>query len=187
MLILASSSPRRQELLRQIGCEFKVVVGNVTEDNTLRLQPAELAVHNALLKGRAVAGMYRDLPVVAADTIVVALDGRIFGKPGDPAEAKRMLRALAGCEHRVLTGLAFFYGGCEWTGAAETIVQMDELDDGAIDAYVATGEPLDKAGAYGIQGRASLFIKSINGCYNNVVGLPLNLLYKLAQKAGVSL
>lgn len=171
-LILASGSPRRLELLRQIGVEPKVVVSHSEEENKAA-SPAELVQHNALVKGRDVVQKMGDtVPVLAADT-VVALDGCILGKPGTPEKARTMLRQLSGKTHQVLTGLAVFYGGKVWQHVEVTDVTFAALTDREIDRYVATGEPLDKAGAYGIQGRAALFIPSIRGSYSNVVGLPL--------------
>lgn len=171
-LILASGSPRRLELLRQIGVEPKVVVSH-SEEEKKAASPAELVQHNALVKGRDVVGKVGDaVPVLAADT-VVALDGSILGKPGTPEKATAMLHQLSGRTHQVLTGLALFYRGKVWQHVEVTEVTFAELTDREINQYVATGEPLDKAGAYGIQGRAALFIPSIKGSYSNVVGLPL--------------
>lgn len=171
-LILASGSPRRLELLRQIGVEPKVVVSH-SEEEKKAASPAELVQHNALVKGRDVVRKTGDaVPVLAADT-VVALDGSILGKPGTPEKARAMLHRLSGRTHQVLTGLALFYRGKVWQHVEVTEVTFAELTDREIDQYAATGEPLDKAGAYGIQGRAALFIPSIRGSYSNVVGLPL--------------
>lgn len=171
-LILASGSPRRLELLRQIGVEPKVVVSH-SEEEKKAASPAELVQHNALVKGRDVVGKAGDaVPVLAADT-VVALDGCILGKPGTPEKATVMLHQLSGRSHQVLTGLALFYQGRVWQHVEVTEVTFAPLTDREIARYVATGEPLDKAGAYGIQGRAALFIPSIRGSYSNVVGLPL--------------
>lgn len=171
-LILASGSPRRLELLRQIGVEPKVVVSH-SEEEKKAASPAELVQHNALVKGRDVVGKVGDaVPVLAADT-VVALDGCILGKPGTPEKATVMLHQLSGRSHQVLTGLALFYQGRVWQHVEVTEVTFAPLTDREIARYVATGEPLDKAGAYGIQGRAALFIPSIRGSYSNVVGLPL--------------
>lgn len=171
-LILASGSPRRLELLRQIGVEPKVVVSH-SEEEKKAATPAELVQHNALVKGRDVVRKTGDaVPVLAADT-VVALDGSILGKPGTPEKARAMLHRLSGRTHQVLTGLALFYRGKVWQHVEVTEVTFAELTDREINQYAATGEPLDKAGAYGIQGRAALFIPSIRGSYSNVVGLPL--------------
>lgn len=171
-LILASGSPRRLELLRQIGVEPKVVVSHSNEEKTA-VSPAVLVQDNALAKGRDVVQQVGDaVPVLAADT-VVALEGRILGKPGTPEKARAMLHQLSGRTHQVLTGLALFYQGKVWQHVEITEVTFARLTDREIEQYAATGEPLDKAGAYGIQGRAALFIPSIRGSYSNVVGLPL--------------
>lgn len=171
-LILASGSPRRLELLRQIGVEPKVVVSHSNEEKTAA-SPAVLVQDNALAKGRDVVQKVRDaVPVLAADT-VVALEGHILGKPGTPEKARAMLHQLSGRTHQVLTGLALFYRGKVWQHVEVTEVTFARLTDREIQQYTATGEPLDKAGAYGIQGRAALFIPSIRGSYSNVVGLPL--------------
>lgn len=171
-LILASGSPRRLELLRQIGVEPKVVVSHSNEEKTAA-SPAVLVQDNALAKGRDVVQKVGDaVPVLAADT-VVALEGHILGKPGTPEKAWAMLHQLSGRTHQVLTGLALFYRGKVWQHVEVTEVTFARLTDREIQQYTATGEPLDKAGAYGIQGRAALFIPSIRGSYSNVVGLPL--------------
>ncbi|WP_337617395.1 Maf family protein [Acidaminococcus timonensis] len=171
-LILASGSPRRLELLRQIGVEPKVVVSHSNEEKTAA-SPAVLVQDNALAKGRDVVQKVGDaVPVLAADT-VVALEGHILGKPGTPEKARAMLHQLSGKTHQVLTGLALFYRGKVWQHVEVTEVTFARLTDREIQQYTATGEPLDKAGAYGIQGRAALFIPSIRGSYSNVVGLPL--------------
>lgn len=171
-LILASGSPRRLELLRQIGVEPKVVVSHSNEEKTAA-SPAVLVQDNALAKGRDVVQKVGDaVPVLAADT-VVALEGHILGKPGTPEKARAMLHQLSGRTHQVLTGLALFYRGKVWQHVEVTEVAFARLTDREIQQYTATGEPLDKAGAYGIQGRAALFIPSIRGSYSNVVGLPL--------------
>lgn len=182
-LILASGSPRRLELLRQIGLEPRVVVSRSEEEKTDR-DPAHLVCHNALAKGQDVCSRLGDqVPILAADT-VVALDGEILGKPRDRQEAAAMLRKLSGRSHQVLTGLALFYRGKVLTHVETTQVQFSLLSEEDIAGYIRTGEPLDKAGAYGIQGRAALFIPTINGSYSNVVGLPLAALKKTLCRTG---
>lgn len=184
-LILASGSPRRLELLRQIGLEPQVVVSRSEEEKTDR-DPAHLVCHNALTKGQDVCSRLGDrVPILAADT-VVALDGEILGKPRDRQEAAAMLRKLSGRSHQVLTGLALFYRGKVLTHVETTQVQFSLLSEEDIAGYIRTGEPLDKAGAYGIQGRAALFIPTINGSYSNVVGLPLAALKKLFAELDVT-
>ena len=186
MFVLASGSPRRQELLRQIGCEFSVMVSHAEEETGEGLSPEILAVKNACAKALAVAKETGDLPVLGADT-VVALEGHIYGKPTDEADARRMLRMLAGKKHQVSTGIAFARGGKVFSDAVTTEVCFGEMTAEEIAAYVDTGEPMDKAGGYALQGRAAVFIEGIHGSYSNVVGLPLHALSLLAGKAGVDL
>ncbi len=137
----------------------------------------------ARAKCRAVAAGFPDALVIAADT-VVAVDGELLGKPAGPEDAARMLRMLSGREHRVLTGVAVALRDRTLTGCEETRVVFDRILPEQIDAYIASGEPFDKAGAYGIQGRASVFVREVRGCYFNVVGLPLHLLAKLLEECG---
>ena len=186
MFILASASPRRRELLQQIDASFEVKVSSVEEVTGGNLAPAELVVENAVRKAKAVAEAFPGDAVLGADTIVF-LDGRVYGKPKDGEEAKAMLRALAGREHEVATGIAWVHAGEVFTDVETTRVFFAPLTEEAIDAYVKTGEPLDKAGAYAIQGRAAQFIESIEGSFSNVVGLPLYAVCRLAGKAGVNL
>lgn len=171
-LILASGSPRRLELLRQIGLEPRVVVSRGEEEKN-DATPEQLVLANALAKGREVRDRLGDrVPILAADT-VVALDGEILGKPRDRAEAARMLRKLSGRTHRVLTGMALFFQGQVRTHVETTKVEFSPLSEKDIAWYIATGEPLDKAGAYGIQGGAALFCERMEGDYYNVMGLPV--------------
>ena len=187
-IILASASPRRQELLRQVGCDFTVIVSDVAEDNGQKLPPTELAMSLAAAKAFAVVRQVSaDDIVIGADTIVV-LAGQVYGKPQDGADARRMLTELAGKEHEVITGLAVAVNGKIWTGYSATVVNVRQLTANEIESYLATGEPMDKAGAYAIQGIGALLIEGIRGCYANVVGLPLVKLNDLLrQAAGVSL
>ena len=142
-------------------------------------------MHNAAGKCAAVAAKMGDeLPVIAADTIVV-IDNVILGKPQDAAAAKAMLQRLSGRTHQVMTGVAVCYKGQKMSEVCVTDVSFRQLTADEIDAYIATGEPMDKAGAYGIQGRGAVLVEKINGCYNNVVGLPLSLLYLMMQRLGV--
>ena len=184
--ILASGSPRRLELLRQIGIEPQVELSNYHEEMRSS-NPAELVMANAVGKGQSVVpNVTGDDVVIAADTIVL-LDNMILGKPKDREEAVKMLRNLSGRTHEVLTGVAVFYKGKKKVAVEKTIVKFRKLTDREIQNYVKTGEPLDKAGAYGIQGRGAIFINSIVGCYNNVVGLPLTRLYTLFAELDVTL
>ena len=180
MLILASKSPRRKELLKQIGIPFMVVVSDAEEVSGNSWTPAALVVENAKRKARAVAEKYPDSPVLGADT-VVSSEGKIFGKPKDKDEARKMLTALSGKMHEVTTGLALINRNEIRTTNVTTKVFFDTMTKADIDAYIATDEPMDKAGAYAIQGKAARFIEKIEGSYSNVVGLPLNALIQLGK------
>ena len=173
MFILASASPRRRELLQQIDASFEVKVSSVEEVTGGNLAPAEIVVENAVRKAKAVAEAFPGYAVLGADTIVF-LDGRVYGKPKDGEEAKAMLRALAGREHEVATGIAWVHAGEVFTDVETTRVFFAPLTEEAIDAYVKTGEPLDKAGAYAIQGRAALWLDRIEGDYYTIMGLPVS-------------
>ncbi len=186
MFILASASPRRRELLQQIKASFTVKVSQAEEVTGGSLAPAEIVVENAVRKAEAVSKENPGQAVLGADTIVF-LDGRVFGKPHDAEEAKAMLRTLAGREHEVATGIAWIHEGKVFTDVETTRVFFAPMTEEEIAAYVATGEPLDKAGAYAIQGQAAVFIDSIAGSFSNVVGLPLYAVCRLAGKAGVDL
>ncbi len=184
-LILASLSPRRQELLRQVGVKFEVVPSDFEELGASSLAPVDYVKENACGKALAVARkVHADDVVLAADTIVV-LDGAILGKPGDEKEAACMLAKLSGRTHEVFTGMAVAFRGRIFTRVEKTDVMMRLLTTREIAVYAATGEPLDKAGAYGIQGKGALLVERIEGCYYNVVGLPLVALLKLFGEAGV--
>ena len=182
-LILASASPRRRQLLSMLDYEFEVVASRSDESLPPETGPAEAARLLARRKARAVADLYPDAVVVGADTMVVCGD-RILGKPADEADAARMLSMLSGRSHRVLTGLCVLGGGREQTAVEETGVYFIPLTAEAVAAYVATGEPLDKAGAYAIQGGAGKFVRRIEGCYYNVGGLPLATLDRMLTAAG---
>lgn len=184
-VILASASPRRQALLQQIGITPLVCPADFAEGSVTASQAQEVALYNATGKCAAVAAKMGDeLPIIAADTIVV-IDNVILGKPQDAAAAKAMLQCLSGRTHQVITGVAVRYKGQQLSKVCVTDVSFRQLTAEEIDAYIATGEPMDKAGAYGIQGRGAVLVEKINGCYNNVVGLPLSLLYLMMQRLGV--
>ncbi len=173
-LILASASPRRAELLRQVGWEFEVVVSAAEEDGGADgEQASELVLRHSRAKALEVAARLPGRLVLGADTVVVR-GTRILGKPDTEDEAREMLRALSGADHQVVTGVAFALGGEVLAeDAVATDVTFRELADAEIEAYVATGEPMDKAGAYGIQERGALIVRRLRGCYFNVVGLPV--------------
>ncbi len=187
-IILASNSPRRRELLAQIGIrDFQILSPDVDETVEPGLSPARMVETLSLRKARAAAGRAgaEDL-ILAADT-VVALDGRVLGKPRDQGEAFAMLSALSGREHRVYTGVTVLRGGQAATEHEETAVAFRALSPEEIRDYIATGEPMDKAGAYGIQGVGALLVQGIRGDYCNVVGLPLFRLGRMLSGFGVKL
>ena len=175
-LVLASRSPRRAELLAAAGIEFTVRVADVDETPFEGEAPRVYVLRIAREKARAVQAS-ADEVVLAADTTVV-LGDEIMGKPADAADAARMLRVLAGKRHEVITAICLRCGGDVETDIASTSVWFAPLSDAEIADYVASGEPMDKAGAYGIQGLASKFIDRIEGSYSNVVGLPIALTYR---------
>ncbi|CAO0821357.1 dTTP/UTP pyrophosphatase [Desulfarculales bacterium] len=171
-LVLASASPRRQEFLSRLGLNFLVRPAQVDE----ALVPGEPAIQAARRLVRikaAVVGKERPkAAVLAADTLVV-LEGKILGKPRDLADAQRMLQMLSGLEHQVVTGYCLNHGGREHCGEAVSSVRFRDLRPAEIEAYVASGEPLGKAGAYAVQGLAAALVAQVSGSYSNVVGLPL--------------
>lgn len=187
-LVLASASPRRKELLEMLGLrDFAVVPARGEEKTEAGLSPAETVCALSLQKAREVAeGLDPETLVLAADT-VVAVDERILGKPADEKEAFAMLSLLSGREHEVFTGLCLLRGGVWETAYERTAVRFRPLSQREILAYIATGEPMDKAGAYGAQGVGALFVEGVSGDFFNVVGLPLCRLSKMLEKMGVSL
>lgn len=187
-LVLASSSPRRRELLSQVGFTFEVLPAHVDEDTRPGEDPLPYVVRLARDKAQAVFAKLNDdeAVVLGADT-TVTLDGLILAKPNDAADATRMLRMLSGRTHRVITGVAVATAKGTEVAAEVTGVRFTALSDADIAGYVATGEPMDKAGAYGIQGIAARWIPRVEGCYFNVVGLPLALVSSMLEQAGVQL
>ena len=184
-IILASQSPRRRELLERMGVEFRVVTPDIDEHMERELPPDELVRRISAEKARAVAAQTGpDAIVIAADT-VVALDGAVLGKPADELEAFKMLSTLSGCRHQVYTGMTVLRGEEKYTVSEETTVTFRELSAEEIDRYIATGEPMDKAGAYGIQGYGALLVSGIQGDYYNVMGLPVCRLGMLLRQLGV--
>lgn len=187
-LVLASASPRRAELLRAAGIEFDVMPADVDEAMDAEDTPEGYVRRIAQTKAEAVATRITGRPVLAADTVVL-VDHAILGKPANPADARRMLRLLSGRGHVVLTGVCLINPRAEsgrvQTTTARTTVEVASLSDAEIDWYVASGEPMDKAGAYAIQGLASKFVTAIEGSYSNVVGLPVALVYDLCKREGL--
>jgi septum formation protein len=184
-LILASESPRRYELLKQMGLDFEVVPSRVVENFVQTESPQEHVIRLAEAKAREVASNYPDHWVVAADTIVY-INGSILGKPKSREEAVEMLRRLSGQEHWVLTGFSVCHLGKGRSDkeAVQTVVRMKALPSVEMEWYVQTGEPFDKAGGYAIQGIGSFMIQSIQGSYTNVVGLPLCELIQMLNRLG---
>lgn len=184
-VILASASPRRNELLKLIFRDFRVIPSEFDESLVPKdLAPTDHVIHSALMKARDVAETHPESLVIGADTIVV-VDDEILGKPANRADAIRMLDMLSGRTHEVYTGVALILEGVERTGVECTEVDFAALEDEIIVRYVDTGEPLDKAGGYAIQGKGVVLIESIRGCYPNVVGLPLAMLSSLLKEYGV--
>jgi len=184
-LVLASASPRRRELLGLLGLKPQVVPADIDESWRPGEEPAPHAERLAREKAAVVAARYPAACVIAADTIVV-LDGDILGKPADAADAAAMLRRLSGREHTVHTAMAVACGGRTVSGVESTQVWFRALDDATIRAYIATGEPMDKAGAYGIQGYGAVIVERIAGDYFTVMGLGLGRLVGLLREAGLS-
>jgi septum formation protein len=182
-IVLASASPRRRELLKKIVDDFRVVPSGVDETKIGERNPVEFALEAAVLKARDVGGHYPDSLVIAADTIV-CLGDMIIGKPRDRRDARRILEALSGTRHRVITAVALFKKdeGKLRSGYEESFVRFRKLDASAIDAYLNTGDPLDKAGSYAIQEVNDAFVESLEGDYDNVVGLPVGLLRRLLEQ-----
>ena len=185
--ILASTSPRRRDLLRQVGLSFRVVPSRVEEVNQCGMEPHGHAVYWATVKAAEVAQRYPGEWVLGADTIVV-LEGSILGKPANAPEAARMLLRLSGRSHEVITGLCLVHerAAVREQLTVETKVYMKRFSPGEIQGYIDTGEPMDKAGAYGIQGIGGCLVERIEGSYSNVVGLPICEVVELLRRHGVA-
>ncbi|MFH0801089.1 MAG: Maf family protein [bacterium] len=190
-VILASSSPRRQQLMKQMGLCFEVVPSTIDEDICapgLFRVPSRLAVERARCKALDVSSKITgEALIVGADTIVV-LGEEILGKPADAQEAEKMLKKLSGAVHTVITGLAVVRlpGLEEQVAFSDTKVSFRHLQEDEIQNYIRSGEPLDKAGAYGIQGKGALMVRWVNGCFFNVMGLPIGLLGEMLEKLGLN-
>lgn len=186
-LILASASPRRREILAGLGLSFEILSAD-TDETCAIPDPCAYAEELARRKGQAAWAALKlrlkegrddtDAVVISADT-VVATEEEILGKPKDREDAFRMLSSLRGCEHMVVTGIGITVGGVTQTASCVTVVHVDDIPDEELTRYVDSGDPMDKAGAYGIQGAFSRWIRGIEGCYFNVVGLPVNALNRL--------
>jgi septum formation protein len=182
MLVLASASPRRQELLRSAGIVFDVQPADIDEAPSPQENARDYAERLAREKAQAVASQRPHDVVLGADTVVV-VDGQILGKPSNAGDATRMLRMLSGRQHQVITGVCLVAKGQPTIASETTLVTMSEIMDDEILSYAASGEPMDKAGAYAIQGIASRWIPRIEGDYSNVVGLPVALVWKMLRQA----
>ena len=185
-VVLASRSPRRREILCALGVRFDVISADADERSDIT-DPALLVRELALRKGRATRALLQergewneDTLIIASDTVVAA-DGEILGKPADGADAARMLRMLSGTAHRVISGVAVLCGAREAVDHDTTAVHFTRMSEEQIARYVASGEPMDKAGSYAVQGLASLYIEGLEGCYFNVVGLPVFRLNRLLE------
>ncbi|MDH5483774.1 MAG: Maf-like protein [Gammaproteobacteria bacterium] len=186
-IILASASPRRGELLQQIGIAYEALPVDIDESMQGNEDPEQHVCRLALEKARAGAEKSRTrLPVLGSDTIVL-LDGRVLGKPGDKQDAVAMLSSLSGREHQVLSAVAMVQGDKSQCLLSRSKVRFSSLSSGDIEAYWATGEPADKAGAYGIQGLAAQFIERLDGSYSGVMGLPLFETSQLLKEFGVKI
>ena len=184
-LILASASPRRRELLETLSLSFRVMPAHVDERPYPAEAPEAYVARLARSKAENLAARFRSAWVLGADTVVV-LERRILGKPADAAAARDMLSSLSGREHTVMTGVAVVRRdtGVARADVVSTRVRFHDLRAADIEAYIATGEPFDKAGAYAIQGKGGQFVAALEGCYNNVVGLPLERAMALLRSAG---
>ncbi len=183
-MVLASASPRRAELLRNAGIAFVVETADLPEIQLAGEAPIAFARRMAHEKARAIFARHPQDAVLGADTIVV-VGGAVLGKPADAEDARRMLRLLSGRCHEVTTAVCLLGPGIEEVAAETTTVTMAAISEAEIQAYVASGEPLDKAGAYAVQGGASRWVSRIEGCYFNVVGLPVPRVYGILQKLGL--
>ena len=184
-LVLASQSPRRRELLSLIQPDFEVCASSAEEIIPDGLQPSEAVMYLARIKAEQVAKTHADSVVIGADTVVV-LDGQIMGKPKDHADCVRMISALSGREHEVLTGVAIVVDGRTESFYQRTTVRFLPLTEEEIQWYASLDEPYDKAGAYGIQDQAAIFVEAMDGDYYNVMGLPLCALVKCLRRRGVA-
>ena len=185
MIILASESPRRRELLTMIGLDYTIMVSHVEEHPPVGAGPQETVETLAVQKASAVSKDHPDDWVIGADTVVY-LDGDILGKPHTPENAKRYLTRMQGRMHTVYTGLALMKGAYTDVRCCTTDVTFAPMTEREIDWYVGTGEPLDKAGAYGVQGPGGIFVQKVDGNFFNVVGMPLPLLYEMFRDNGIA-
>lgn len=187
-IILASASPRRKALLEQVGLDFEVIPSDCEESIDLKLSPQDLAKKLSFEKAKSVADKNKNALVIGADTFIAYRD-KIIGKPKDDEEAREILKLLQGSTHSVITGLTVIDSGTGKTvsDSIETKVHFKKLGDDEIEGYISAEEPIDKAGAYGIQALGAVLVDKIDGDYFNVVGLPLSLLHDVLKKFGINL
>jgi nucleoside triphosphate pyrophosphatase len=179
--VLASSSPRRRDLLGLLCSNFEVIPSQIEEIQQPGESPSQMAQRLAKEKAVSIRPFRPESVVIGADTVVVC-EGQILGKPASPKEARSMLQKLSGRSHEVITGLCVLKGETVVVDAASTIVRFSQLSGEEIEDYLATGEPFDKAGGYATQGKAARFVEGIDGCFFNVVGLPVSLLYRILRR-----
>ncbi|MFP4424121.1 MAG: Maf family protein [Candidatus Woesearchaeota archaeon] len=184
MIILASSSPRRKEILDKLGISYTAIPSDYEEEMHLKLSPPRLVMRLAHNKAKDVARKNKGI-IVGVDTVVVT--DRIIGKPKSSKEAEQMLQEISGKNIRIYSGIALINQDITLTDSEMTRVKMGKIDKSTIKAYVRTGEPLDKAGAFAIQGKGAIFIEKINGCYHNVMGLPTFRLASMFQQIGINI
>lgn len=184
MFILASQSPRRKELLSRLGLEFEIITADIDETMDPALSVRDAVAQVCEKKAQAVGQTHPGRLILSADTIVV-VENTVLGKPHSETEAKAMLRRLSGRTHCVMTAYCLWKDGTAETHVEETSIRFKPLSDREIDAYVATGSPMDKAGAYGIQDQASVFAESLEGDYYNVMGLPVCGVVKALRRHGI--
>lgn len=189
-IILASTSPRRKEILEQIGLEFDIVPSSYKEDMSVLQQPEELAKYLAKQKGKAVSHVYdgASAVIISADTLV-AVNGYILGKPSSKEHARQMLQKLSNSTHHVYTGVCIIDTELQESTvfSSSAAITMRNLSANEIDRYIETGEPMDKAGGYGIQGIASMFVTSIEGDYYSIVGLPVQKVVSVLRRYGIKI
>ena len=184
MFILASQSPRRRELLSMLGLTFDIITADIDETMDAALPVDQAVAQVCRRKAEAVAKLHPDRLIVSADTIVV-VEGKVLGKPHSEQEAAAMLRSLSGRSHTVMTAFCVWQKGEAETHVEKTDLTFKPLSDEEIAAYIATGSPMDKAGAYGIQDGAAIFVEGLQGDYYNVMGLPLCALTKCLRRRGI--
>jgi septum formation protein len=185
--ILASSSPRRRELLKMVGIEPRILIPEVDEGRRPGESVEDYLRRVTLAKGEAVyREEFYDIPIISADTIVLCA-GRIIGKPRTRDEAAEFLKTLSGNVHEVWTGVSILYKGMPHYDYSRTRVVFDDISDEELQYYLDAEDYMDKAGAYAIQGKASVFVKKIDGCYFNVMGFPLNLFYRMLEEVGINI